>query len=145
MKAAFALGCFWRPQKIFDNIKGVKSTLVGYMGGKIKNPNYLMVCTGLTGHAETLLVEYNPKIISYPDLLEAFFNSHDYSQINGQGPDIGSQYRSIIFYYNDSQKNQAYEKIKELGKDKKVATKIIKAGEFYKAEEYHQKYYEKNN
>jgi len=143
MKAAFALGCFWRPQKIFDNIKGVKKTIVGYMGGKTKNPNYFLVCTGLTCHAETVLIEYDPKIITYKKLLETFFNSHDYSQKNRQGLDIGSQYRSIIFYYNESQKMEALKKIDELSKNKKVATQLMKAGEFYKAEEHHQKYYEK--
>ncbi|MDD4353336.1 MAG: peptide-methionine (S)-S-oxide reductase MsrA [Candidatus Nanoarchaeia archaeon] len=144
MKAAFGMGCFWHSQKIFDNLKGVKKTFVGYMGGKIKNPNYILVCTGLTGHAETVFVEYNPKIISYNKLLEIFFKSHDYSQKNRQGFDIGSQYRGVIFYYNQSQKKIAQEKINELKKIKKVATELIKATEFYKAEEYHQHYIEKN-
>ena len=143
MKAAFAAGCFWGVQKSFDKLKGVSSTTVGYMGGKTKNPTYQNVCTGTTGHAETVLVEYNPKIIVYKDLLETFFNIHDPTTINRQGFDIGTQYRSVIFYFNEPQKKQAQTFLKHKQEEykNKIATKIVKAGTFYKAEDYHQKHY----
>lgn len=143
-KAAFAAGCFWGIQKAFDETKGVVNTTVGYMGGWKKNPSYVLVCTGMTGHAETVFVEFDPKKVSYEKLLELFWKIHDPTQMNRQGPDIGTQYRSAIFYYSKEQKDQAFKskekEQKKLGKNK-IATEIVPASEFFKAEEYHQKYY----
>jgi peptide methionine sulfoxide reductase msrA/msrB len=146
-KASFAAGCFWHVQEVFDNTKGVVSTMVGYAGGKTKNPTYEKVCTLDTGHAETVLVEYDPSIISYDKLLDVFWNLHDPTQVGGQGVDIGDQYRSIIFYHNDAQKEAALKskaRLEASGRFKKhIATQVIPSKEFYKAEEYHQKYFEK--
>jgi peptide-methionine (S)-S-oxide reductase len=145
--ATFALGCFWKPDRIFSNLDGVVEVKVGYSGGHVDNPTYEMVCGGETGHAETVQVEYDPKKVSYEILLDAFWNSHDPTQVNRQGPDVGEQYRSVIFYYDDEQKRVAEESKKRLtesGKyDKPIATGIVRASKFYKAEDYHQKYLEK--
>ena len=103
-KASFAAGCFWGVQAAFDKIKGVVKTTVGYTGGDFKNPSYEQVCSDKTGHAEAILLEFNPKIVSYEKLLEIFWKIHDPTTINRQGPDVGSQYRSAIFYYNDEQR-----------------------------------------
>jgi peptide methionine sulfoxide reductase msrA/msrB len=143
-RAFFAAGCFWGVEYMFKTFKGVIDTRVGYMGGKRTNPTYEQVCTGTTGHAETTEVIYKPDEITYEMLVRFFFELHDFSQMNRQGPDIGEQYRSVIFYTNDSQRSIA-EKIKkeleEMGKI--VATQIVKASDFWPAEEYHQNYYEK--
>jgi len=142
MKATFGAGCFWHVEEEFRKIKGVTKTVVGYMGGTIKNPTYEKVCTNETGHVEVCQVEYNSKIISYETLLEVFWKIHNPTQLNRQGLDFGIQYKSIIFYFNENQKNIAMKSKKEKQKyfSKKIVTQIIKAEEFYKAEEYHQKY-----
>jgi peptide methionine sulfoxide reductase msrA/msrB len=146
-QAAFAAGCFWGVQSVFEGIKGVVKTNVGYTGGKLKNPTYEDVCTGKTGHAETVELEFNPGIISYEELLDIFWEMHDPTMLNQQGPDVGSQYRSVIFYYTPKQKENALaskEKLEKSGKYKKpITTEIIAAGVFYKAEDYHQGYYAK--
>jgi peptide-methionine (S)-S-oxide reductase len=145
-KATFAAGCFWHIEAEFRKLKGIINVTSGYSGGITKNPKYGEVCTGKTGHAESVLIEYDPSKVSYNDLLNAFWGMHDPTTVNRQGPDIGTQYRSAIFYHNDEQKKLAEESKKEMQKKlgKPIATEIKKVGEFYKAEEYHQRYYEKN-
>jgi peptide-methionine (S)-S-oxide reductase len=145
-KAVFAAGCFWGVQAEFDNIPGVISTVVGYTGGKTKNPSYEDVCTGKTGHAESVEVEYDPEIASYDDLLDAFWQIHNPTTKNRQGLDIGSQYRSAIFYFSDEQKKKALESLKNEQEkcSRPIVTEIKPAKEFYKAEEYHQHYLKKN-
>jgi peptide-methionine (S)-S-oxide reductase len=144
MKATFGAGCFWCVEDVFRRTKGVTSAMVGYSGGRTKNPTYNDVCTDLTGHAEVVQVEYDPNVLPYENLLDVFWNSHDPTQLNRQGPDIGTQYRSVIFYH-DSQQEAIARKSKEIldmsGKlGKKIVTEIQPAVEFYKAEEYHQQY-----
>lgn len=147
--ATFAAGCFWGIEHNFQQIKGVLSTRVGYTGGDIKNPTYQLVCTGKTGHAESIEITFDPSVVSYKELLEQFFSLHDPTQINRQGPDIGTQYRSVIFYQSQSQKEAAEAFIKEAENSKRfrrpIATKIAPTDVFYIAEEYHQDYYEKLN
>ena len=142
--ATFAAGCFWGVQYAFDQLKGV-TTRVGYTGGTVKNPSYELVCTDKTGHAEAVEVVYDPKKVSYEQSLDAFWKCHDPTQHNRQGPDIGYQYRSGIFYHSEEQKKLALASKaaieKKLGKP--VATEVTAAKEFYPAEEYHQKYFEK--
>jgi peptide methionine sulfoxide reductase msrA/msrB len=141
--AIFAGGCFWGVEYFFQHAKGVISTQVGYIGGHTKNPTYKEVCTHTTGHAEAMKVTFDPDKTSFEELTKLFFEIHDPTQTDGQGPDIGDQYRSEIFYTNDTQKETALKLIqilKEKGFD--VATKVTKATEFYKAEDYHQQYYE---
>ncbi len=143
MKATFAAGCFWGVQATFDEIKGVVSTRVGYTGGKTKNPNYKDVCTGSTGHAEAIEIVFDPKHVTFEKLLDLFWKIHDPTQVNRQGPDEGTQYRSVVFYHNEEQKNLAEKSKQKLENTikKKVATEVTKASVFYKAEAYHQKYY----
>lgn len=143
--AYFAGGCFWGVEYFFQKEKGVLSTRVGYMGGHLKHPTYDDVCEGNTGHAETMEVVFDPAQTSYETLARLFFEIHDPTQVNRQGPDIGEQYRSEIFYVNDEQK-QIAEKLIKILKDKgyKVATKVTKADTFWVAENYHQSYYQKN-
>ncbi len=145
--ATFAAGCFWGVEYKFGQLKGVLSTTVGYTGGETKNPTYKEVCSDQTGHAEAIHIVFDPREITYEELVDFFFKIHDPTQINRQGPDLGSQYRSAIFYHDEAQKNTALKVIKDLnasGRHKKpIATQIIPYSEFYKAEEYHQKYYEK--
>lgn len=144
--AVFAAGCFWGIEDAFMHMKGVVSTRVGYTGGKTKNPTYEEVCTDRTGHAESVEVTYDPSKISYDELLDSFWRMHDPTTANRQGPDVGTQYRSAIFYGNDAEKQAAIaskEKLERSGKYKKIVTEISPAGEFYQAEEYHQKYYQK--
>lgn len=146
-KAAFGAGCFWGVEAEFRKLKGVKSTTVGYMGGETENPTYEDVCTDETGHAEVVLVEFDPAELSYDTLLEKFWRLHDPTQVDRQGPDVGSQYRSAIFTYTEAQEAAA-EKSKQAlaasGRLKKpVATVIEPAATFYKAEDYHQQYLEK--
>ncbi len=148
MKATFGAGCFWHVEDLFSKIKGVKSTKVGYTGGNLTNPTYEEVCTDRTGHAEAVEIEYDPNEISYQELLGVFWNSHDPTSLNRQGPDIGIQYRSSIFFHNESQKQDAEkskEKLDSSGKFSKIiVTEIVPSPEFYKAEEYHQKYIQKS-
>jgi len=146
-KSYLALGCFWKPEETFRQITGVIETEVGYAGGESSNTNYEEVCTGKTGHTETVKIIYNEKIISYEKLLEVFFKIHDPTQKDMQYPDVGTQYRSEIFYENVQQKNIA-EKYKNLFNEKfngKIETNISKIKNYCKAEEYHQKYIMKKN
>lgn len=143
--AYFASGCFWGTEYFFENFKGVKSAVSGYMGGHIQNPDYQSVCTGQTGHLEIVRVEYDEKEVSFKQLAIQFFETHDFTQTNGQGPDIGSQYLSAIFYNNDEEKSIAQElilKLNQMGYE--VATSLYEKSEFYEAEEYHQDYYERH-
>lgn len=146
-EAIFAAGCFWGVQAAFDVVPGVASTEVGYIGGNMSNPSYEMVCSGSTNHAEAVKVTFDDKIITYDQLLDIFFASHDPTTLNRQGPDIGTQYRSAIFYTNERQKVMAENKIKELEAAgvfaSPIVTEVVKAGVFYPAEEYHQKYFAK--
>jgi peptide-methionine (S)-S-oxide reductase len=143
-KVSFAAGCFWGVEEAFRCLKGVISTTVGYMGGVTDNPTYQDVCSGTTGHAETVEVIFDPKLVSYEDLLNVFWEAHDPTTLNRQGPDIGDQYRSVIFYYNDEQKQIALSSKEKLEKsdeyDRKIVTQIILAPKFYPAEDYHQQY-----
>lgn len=141
-KATFGAGCFWHVEEDFRKMKGVIKTTVGYMGGTLKNPSYENVSTDKTGHVEVCQVEFDPEKISYEKLLDQFWEIHDPTQVDRQGPDVGTNYRSVIFYYNEKQKKIALEsKEKQQNKtDGKIVTEIVKAGKFYEAEEYHQKY-----
>lgn len=143
--ATFAAGCFWGIQLTFSETKGVISTVVGYIGGKIKNPTYEQVCLDRTGHAEAVQITFDSSKISYKQLLDIFWEAHDPTTMNRQGPDVGTQYRSSIFYHNEEQKKEALESKREWQKKlgNKIVTKIIKADEFYLAEEYHQNYLKK--
>jgi peptide-methionine (S)-S-oxide reductase len=144
--ATFAAGCFWGVEDAFMKTKGVKSTRVGYTGGKLTNPTYEDVCTDKTGHAEAIQIKYDPKEISYKELLELFWSIHNPTTKNRQGPDIGTQYRSSIFYHTSEQEKIAKKVKQELDDSKfqnKVVTEIVAASTFYPAEEYHQKYYQK--
>jgi peptide-methionine (S)-S-oxide reductase len=145
--ATFAAGCFWGVEEAFTKIKGVKSTRVGYIGGNLQNPTYEDVCTDRTGHAEALQVKYDPKEVSYEELLDLFWSIHNPTTKNRQGPDIGSQYRSIIFYHTPEQESIAKKSKQELDASNKfqnkMVTEIIPATTFYQAEDYHQKYYQK--
>ncbi|ADI74387.1 peptide methionine sulfoxide reductase [Methanohalobium evestigatum Z-7303] len=147
-KATFAAGCFWGVEAAFRQIEGLLSTRVGYTGGTWENPTYKDVCTGKTGHAEAVEVTFEPSIVSYEKLLDVFWKIHDPTTLNRQGPDIGTQYRSAIFYHNEEQKKKAIEsrdKLQQSGKYKKdIVTDIVPASEFYEAEEYHQRYFEKH-
>jgi peptide-methionine (S)-S-oxide reductase len=137
--AYFASGCFWCVEAIFETVKGVDYAESGYTGGSTKNPTYEAICTGKTGHAETVKVHYDTTVISYKDLLRVFFNSHDPSTLNKQGPDSGTQYRSAIFYTNSYEKNLSTEYIKQLKKDgkfKTITTQVEQLTTFYKAEAY---------
>ncbi|EAX95040.1 putative peptide methionine sulfoxide reductase, putative [Trichomonas vaginalis G3] len=143
-KAIFACGCFWGVQHLFENLSGVKNTVCGYTGGSKENPTYKEVCSHKTGHAEGVLVEYDPKVVSYEDLCKFFFEIHNPGQTDGQGPDIGPQYRSEIFYFNDDQKDIAHHVIELLkSKGHEVHTKVTPASTFWNAEDYHQFYYDK--
>ncbi|MFP4655520.1 MAG: peptide-methionine (S)-S-oxide reductase MsrA [Methanohalobium sp.] len=147
-KATFAAGCFWGVEAAFRQIEGVVSTRVGYTGGKWENPTYKDVCTGKTGHAEAVEITFDSSIVSYDKLLDVFWKIHEPTTLNRQGPDIGTQYRSAIFYHNGEQKKKAFESKKRLqtsGKYKnEIVTEIVPASEFYEAEEYHQRYFEKH-
>lgn len=147
--ATFAGGCFWCTEAVFLEIKGVEKVVSGYIGGKTKNPTYKDICTGETGHAEAIQITFNPNEVAYEDLLEVFFGTHDPTTLNRQGADVGTQYRSEIFYHTDAQKTKAEKYIQFLEKeklyDKKIVTKVSSATEFYPAEEYHQNYYNQNS
>lgn len=146
--ATFGAGCFWHVEEAFRQIKGVVSTTVGYMGGSLENPTYEDVCTDKTGHAEVVQVAFDPSKVSYEELLKVFWNSHDPTTLNRQGPDVGSQYRSLIFYHNKEQKLLAEKSKAELAKSRrfenKIVTEIVPAATFYRAEEYHQQYLRKH-
>ena len=137
-KAMFGAGCFWGVEVAFSKAAGVISTKVGYSGGNCENPSYEQVCTGATGHAEVVLVEYDESKTSYNELLDLFFKIHDPTTLNRQGPDVGTQYRSAIYYFSEDQKALASERIKP-----PIVTEVAEATEFYPAEDYHQKYLEK--
>ncbi|MFA5554394.1 MAG: peptide-methionine (S)-S-oxide reductase MsrA [Phycisphaerae bacterium] len=145
--ATFAAGCFWGVEAAFAKINGVVSTRVGYTGGKTVNPTYKQVCSGKTGHAEAMEIIFDPKKISYERLLDMFWELHDPTQLNRQGPDFGEQYRSAVFYHNLAQQAAAEssrQRLEESGKYKQpIVTQIVRAQTFYPAEEYHQKYLEK--
>jgi peptide-methionine (S)-S-oxide reductase len=146
-KATFGAGCFWGVEAEFRKIKGVKRTEVGYEGGHTERPTYQDVCTDKTGHAEVVQVEYDRAEVSYDDLLKVFWENHDPTQVNRQGPDHGTQYRTVIFYHNDEQKHVAEQSKQELSQSgrfrKPIATEIVAAQPFWRAEEYHQQYLEK--
>lgn len=146
--ATFGAGCFWGVEASFLEIPGVRDTAVGYAGGNTGTPSYQEVCTGLTGHAEVVQVTFDPGLVSYQQLLDVFWNCHDPTTLNRQGPDVGSQYRSAIFFHNAEQEQAASASRKELERSGRfrdpVVTEITAAGEFYRAEEYHQRYFEKN-
>lgn len=146
--ATFGAGCFWCVEAVFQNLEGVVSVASGYEGGKISKPTYKEVCSGLTGHAEVLQIVYDPSVISFKDLLEVFWQTHDPTTLNRQGHDEGTQYRSVIFYHNEEQKNLAEKYKKELDAagafDRPIVTEISPTTTFYKAEDYHQNYYNQN-
>ena len=146
--AVFGGGCFWCTEAVFDELRGVKSVASGYAGGSTKNPTYEEVCGGRTGHAEVIKIEFDPGEIAFKDLLTVFFATHDPTTLNRQGNDVGTQYRSAIFYANEEQKREAEAFIKELNDSKafgkSVVTTLEPLGEFYEAEDYHQKYYVNN-
>ena len=146
-KATFGAGCFWGVESVFRSIRGVVDTSVGYSGGSVKNPTYKMVCGGDTGHTEVVEIIFDPGVVSYDRLLDIFFENHDPTTPDRQGPDIGRQYRSVIFYHSPEQKAVAEAKIIALGRSGRFRNKIVTAVEpapdYYKAEEYHQQYYEK--
>jgi peptide-methionine (S)-S-oxide reductase len=146
-KATFAAGCFWGVEDTFRQVKGVTSTTVGYTGGTKTSPTYKEVCTGDTGHAEAVELEFDPNQVSYRELLAVFFQSHDPTQLNRQGPDFGAQYRSAIFVHDPQQESEARAATAALEKagifKGPIVTQIVPAAPFYRAEEYHQKYFEK--
>ena len=146
--AVFGGGCFWCTEAVFDELRGVKSVVSGYAGGSTKNPTYEKVCGGGTGHAEVIKIDFDPTEIAFKDLLTVFFATHDPTTLNRQGNDVGTQYRSAIFYATEEQKREAEAFIKELNDSKAfgkpVVTTLEPLGEFYEAEDYHQKYYANN-
>ena len=143
--AVLALGCFWGPEKKYGQLDGIYRTEVGYCGGNSPNTNYREVCTGTTNHAEAVKLEFDPKVITYEQIIKKFFEFHDPTTLNSQGPDFGTQYRSEIFYLNDEQKNIAQKVIDDVNKklSGKVVTKLSELKNYCTAEEYHQKYLEK--
>lgn len=146
-KAVFAAGCFWGVESTFRAVKGVQDVIVGYTGGKTESPTYPEVCTGRTGHAEAVLVTYDPSQVAYEELLDIFFENHDPTTMNRQGPDVGDQYRSAIFYQSPEQEREARAKVEALTAARRfrrpIVTQIVPATPFTKAEEYHQRYFEK--
>lgn len=146
-KATFGAGCFWGIEVTYAQIDGVASTTVGFMGGKTENPSYEDVCTDTTGHAEVVQVEFDPQVVSYEQLLEVFWRSHDPTQVNRQGPDVGTQYRSAVFFHSPKQEEIARRSKAELEREgrfkRPIVTEIEPAATFYRAEEYHQRYLEK--
>ncbi len=146
-KATFGAGCFWGPEETFRQVKGVTSTAVGYSGGTFENPTYKDVCSGKTGHAEVVRLQYDPAQVSYEDLLQAFWDIHDPTSLNRQGPDVGTQYRSVVFFHDDQQAaaaRAAKERLQASGRyARDIVTEITPASTFYMAEDYHQRYVEK--
>ncbi len=147
-KATFGGGCFWCTEAIYERVEGVKKVVSGYAGGHVENPTYKEVCTGSTGHAEVIQITYDPKVVSYDELLEIFFKTHDPTTLNRQGADVGTQYRSVVFYHNDEQKKKAEYYKEELNKsgawEDPIVTEISPLTNYYPAEDYHQDYYENN-
>lgn len=147
--ATFGAGCFWCVEAVFQQINGVDTVVSGYMGGKIPNPTYREVCSGLTGHAEVIQIRFNPSMVSFTQLMEVLYGTHDPTTLNRQGADVGTQYRSAIFYHNENQKKQAEEVKAKLNEAKAftnpIVTEISPATTFYKAEDYHQNYYRMNS
>ncbi len=146
--ASFAAGCFWGVEARFRDLPGVLDAVSGYMGGHAENPSYKQVCTGDTGHAETVQVTFDDAQVSYAELLDLFFDMHNPTTLNRQGPDFGSQYRSVVFWHDPQQRDLAEQKIAELNASGKwpnpVVTQLVPADRFWRAEEYHQRYFEKN-
>jgi peptide-methionine (S)-S-oxide reductase len=146
--ATLANGCFWCTEAIFSRVKGIKSVIPGYSGGSTNNPSYEQVCTGITGHAEAIQIQYDSKIISFEKILDIFWHTHDPTTLNRQGNDVGTQYRSAIFYHDDNQKNIAEKLKKELEKEdvfkNPIVTEIVPFSKFYPAENYHKEYFENN-
>lgn len=149
MKATFAAGCFWHVEALFQKIKGVTDTQVGYTDGVLANPTYEQVCTDTTGHAEAVQIEYDPDIVSYEKLLNVFWENHDPTTLNRQGFDVGKQYRSAVFTHSDKQHDIAIKSKTNLAESDKfskpITTDVKSASTFYTAEQYHQKYFQKNN
>ncbi|MBS7564184.1 peptide-methionine (S)-S-oxide reductase MsrA [Mucilaginibacter sp. Bleaf8] len=147
-KATFGSGCFWCTEAIFQTVKGVEKVVSGYTGGHVENPTYMQVCNGDTGHAEVIVVEYDADTISFDELLLIFFKTHDPTTLNRQGNDVGTQYRSAIFYHNDEQKQHAEAMIKRLTEeqvfDSPIVTQVVPESTFYSAEDYHQNYFVDN-
>ncbi len=139
-------GCFWCIEAIFERIDGIREAVSGYAGGNTENPNYKEVCSGSTGHAEVVRIRFDPSVISYDEVLDIFFKAHDPTTPDRQGADVGSQYRSIIFYHTEDQKRKAEEAVKRARKDYSdpIVTEIVPLNEFYEAEDYHQDYYAEN-
>jgi peptide-methionine (S)-S-oxide reductase len=146
--ATLAGGCFWCLEAVYDEVKGVDAVESGYMGGQVPNPTYRQVCDGNTGHAEVVRITYDPAVVSYGDLLDVFFVIHDPTQMNRQGNDVGTQYRSAVFYHSPQQKQVAEEKIRALASEgvygDPIVTEVEPAGDFYLAEDYHQEYFVNN-
>lgn len=145
--ATFGAGCFWCTEAVFQEFKGVLKVESGYMGGTVANPTYREVCTGNTGHAEVTRITFDPAVISYDELLEILWTTHDPTTLNRQGADVGTQYRSAIFYYSEAQKASAEKSKREVAPaiwDKPIVTEIVPASEFYPAEDYHQDYFANN-
>jgi peptide-methionine (S)-S-oxide reductase len=144
-KATFGGGCFWCMEAVFERIPGVKAAVSGYAGGTVPHPTYQMVCTGQTGHAEVVQVEFDPKVVSYETLLDVFWHFHDPTTLNQQGPDIGTQYRSIILYQSDSQRQAAQKSMNQLrSQGVPIVTELVPLMAFYPAEAYHQNYYDRH-
>ena len=146
--ATFGSGCFWCTEAVFERVEGVYSVVSGYAGGKVDNPTYEQICSGTTGHAEAIQITYSPDIISYDEILQIFWKTHDPTTLNRQGNDVGTQYRSVIFYHDDEQKQLAEKYKKELDASgawkNPIVTEIFPLTKFYQAEDYHQNYYENN-
>jgi peptide-methionine (S)-S-oxide reductase len=146
--ASFAAGCFWGVEARFRELPGVLDAVSGYMGGQLANPTYKQVCTGNTGHAETVQVTFDDEAVAYEDLLDLFFDMHNPTTLDRQGPDFGSQYRAVAFWHDAEQRDAVERKIRELDASGKlpnpVVTQVVEAGTFWRAEEYHQRYFEKN-
>lgn len=146
--ATLAGGCFWCLEAVFDNLQGVTDVVSGYAGGTTKNPTYQQVCTGMTHHAEVVQIQFDPVVITYKELLEVFFSIHDPTTLNRQGSDVGSQYRSAIFYHTSEQQEIAGQTIRELSEEKiwpdPIVTAVVPLSEFYPAEDYHQEYFAHN-
>lgn len=146
--ATFGAGCFWCVEAVFEKMPGVKSVLSGYQGGELKNPDYKEVCRGDTGHAEVVRIEFDPSVISYDALLSTFWKAHDPTQLNRQGADVGTQYRSVIFYHSEEQREAAEASKAAADKSgdfkKPIVTQIVSAEDFYEAEDYHQDFYRNN-